>query len=474
MSIYKKTKKINKDLLQKNRAWLITTDIVDQLNFDEIPIGSALVDTNNGDIYYKLEKYETWILKEKNQNSTICIMKNQLIIEEFLTIKSIDEKNKTFIYTMSNEQQRYGYLTKEGYCIFNLYDNSYIGTVADIKILVDGVLQYSYNDFLHYPNEEIIYDDESICFYLSQKLVQGQRLNVIITISNRIGNPEPRVFIDKKEPDVAQKGDLWINYNGDIDKSIEFNKLPEGIGVFWDDIKNKPTTLEQYGIKDAKNKNDDIYLKDILEFPEVPKYNMSLKVILAKGGNAGSVKGLIPGQSANSLLQLDSKGELPENIINQIKKEMKKFVETLSMPIQKNIIISWYGSSDNVPEGWHICDGTKGTPDLRDKFIIGVGNKFKEKETGGSFLAPSLNEDYIFKHKHNFSYENTTSVVGKSTKKRIVFQDVDKLADYYTDIYLKDTSSELESIDTEFTPENYQRINVTNPYVALFRIMKIN
>lgn len=471
--MYKNTKKINKDLLQRERAWLLTTDIVNQLNFYEIPTGSMLINTKTGDIYYKLENYKTWIPKEKNQNSTICIMKNQLIIEEFLTVKSIDEKNKTFIYTVSNGQQRYGYLTQEGYCIFNLYDNAYIGTVADIKILLDGVLQCSYNDFLHYLKEEAVYDDESVCFFLSRKLVQGQHLNVIVTISNRIGNPEPRIFINKKEPDIAQKGDLWINYDGDIDQPIKSEKLPKGVEVFWDDVKNKPITLEQYGIIDAKNKDDDIYLKDILEFPEIPKYDISLKVIPAKGGNAGSVKGSIPGHSANNILQLDSQGSLPENIIEQIKNEMKKFVDSLNSSIQKNVIISWYGSSDNVPQGWHICDGTEGTPDLRDKFIISAGNKFKEKEIGGSFFAPPLDENHIFKHKHDFSYENTLSVTAKSTTKKIV-NTVDTLGDYYTGINLKDTGSKEKTINTEFAPKDYKQINVTNPYIALFRIMKIN
>ena len=30
----------------------------------------------------------------------------------------------------------------------------------------------------------------------------------------------------------------------------------------------------------------------------------------------------------------------------------------------------WSGTVSNIPEGWHICDGTEGTPDLTDRFII--------------------------------------------------------------------------------------------------------
>ena len=42
---------------------------------------------------------------------------------------------------------------------------------------------------------------------------------------------------------------------------------------------------------------------------------------------------------------------------------------------KKGIILAWYGDIRNIPEGWELCDGKKGTPDLRNRFIIGSGNK---------------------------------------------------------------------------------------------------
>lgn len=47
-------------------------------------------------------------------------------------------------------------------------------------------------------------------------------------------------------------------------------------------------------------------------------------------------------------------------------------------------IILWSGSTDTVPSGWHICDGTNGTPDLRDRFVVGAGNSYTVGATGGS------------------------------------------------------------------------------------------
>lgn len=51
--------------------------------------------------------------------------------------------------------------------------------------------------------------------------------------------------------------------------------------------------------------------------------------------------------------------------------------------LPKYSIIMWGGPVDQVPDGWHICDGTNGTPNLRDRFIVGAGNKYKLSDVGG-------------------------------------------------------------------------------------------
>lgn len=51
---------------------------------------------------------------------------------------------------------------------------------------------------------------------------------------------------------------------------------------------------------------------------------------------------------------------------------------------QTNMVVMWAGSSGSVPAGWHLCDGTSGTPDLRDRFIVGAGVTYTLGQTGGS------------------------------------------------------------------------------------------
>lgn len=47
-------------------------------------------------------------------------------------------------------------------------------------------------------------------------------------------------------------------------------------------------------------------------------------------------------------------------------------------------IIMWYGAIVDVPTGWAICDGTNGTPDLRNRFVVGAGSTYSVGGSGGS------------------------------------------------------------------------------------------
>lgn len=47
-------------------------------------------------------------------------------------------------------------------------------------------------------------------------------------------------------------------------------------------------------------------------------------------------------------------------------------------------IMLWSGSLTTVPTGWQLCDGTNGTPDLRDRFVMGASGTTAPGSTGGT------------------------------------------------------------------------------------------
>ena len=52
-------------------------------------------------------------------------------------------------------------------------------------------------------------------------------------------------------------------------------------------------------------------------------------------------------------------------------------------PVPSGAIIMWSGSIGSIPAGYYICDGNNGTPDLRDRFVVGAGNTYAVGNTGG-------------------------------------------------------------------------------------------
>lgn len=68
-------------------------------------------------------------------------------------------------------------------------------------------------------------------------------------------------------------------------------------------------------------------------------------------------------------------------------------------PIPKNGIVMWSGDATTIPTGWQLCDGTNGTPDLRDRFVRGSQ---APGATGGS-NAVLLSAGSMPEHGHTFT-----------------------------------------------------------------------
>jgi hypothetical protein len=70
-------------------------------------------------------------------------------------------------------------------------------------------------------------------------------------------------------------------------------------------------------------------------------------------------------------------------------------------------IILWSGSVASIPSGWALCNGSNGTPDLRNRFVVGAGSTYAVAATGGSADA------IVVSHTHTFS--GTTNTTGSHT-----------------------------------------------------------
>ncbi len=50
----------------------------------------------------------------------------------------------------------------------------------------------------------------------------------------------------------------------------------------------------------------------------------------------------------------------------------------------QHIIMMWFKPIAEIPNGWGLCDGTQGLPDLREKFIKGTAAGVDPGGTGGA------------------------------------------------------------------------------------------
>ncbi len=74
-----------------------------------------------------------------------------------------------------------------------------------------------------------------------------------------------------------------------------------------------------------------------------------------------------------------------------------KLMEAGNALIPRGMIMMWWGSVTTVPAGWLLCNGQNGTPDLRDRFVMGAGGNASVNQRGGS---------------SNFAGSGTTSSAG--------------------------------------------------------------
>jgi hypothetical protein len=66
----------------------------------------------------------------------------------------------------------------------------------------------------------------------------------------------------------------------------------------------------------------------------------------------------------------------------------------LANGIPSGAIVMWSGSIASIPSGWLLCNGASGTPDLRDRFVVGAGSTYAVAATGGSANATLVQHNH--------------------------------------------------------------------------------
>lgn len=117
---------------------------------------------------------------------------------------------------------------------------------------------------------------------------------------------------------------------------------------------------------------------------------------------------------------------------------------TTNLGFTSGMIMLWSGSIASIPSGWVLCNGSNGTPDLRDRFVMGAGSTYSVGGTGG---AATVNLQ------HNHSGFTGASVTGSTGG---------------TVLVNTNATEHRHSISNDLSTAQ----SVLNPYYALAFIMK--
>jgi microcystin-dependent protein len=154
-----------------------------------------------------------------------------------------------------------------------------------------------------------------------------------------------------------------------------------------------------------------------------------------------------------------------------------KLQESGNFLIPSGVVVMWSGSTSNIPAGWHLCDGSSGTPDLRDKFIVGAGNSYSTGLTGGA-ASKALSVAEMPAHTHT----GTTGTESATHTHLMNFRDTGNATGGGSGHVPEMTGNTL-STNTEsaththsFTTDSSgsgQAFSILPPYYALCFIMKL-
>lgn len=304
MPIGRGVRKVNENVLTDGRAIIITEQDINKYKWEDIPVGSKLIDTEKGLEYVKLEGETSWIPSKIKNDGTLCITKDSIIISEIFTIFNPDEGNGKFSYKNSNGEIRHMPKTEDGY-MFELEEGTYQQHRNHLDVIVDdclfrnavsgGIIEVGYNRF-------ILTDDE---------LVAGQEITARYIKIFRIGNPYPRFFMMSTYPEESEIGDLWL----DMDATLaDVDYLGEGQGELevsrrlpWNRIDSVPTTLDGYGLYNE--------VKDMIENYRVPYSMIKDAPTWPKYVDAYTVRGHNIGIGAGDIFVIPNDGKIPMNLL---------------------------------------------------------------------------------------------------------------------------------------------------------------
>lgn len=136
-------------------------------------------------------------------------------------------------------------------------------------------------------------------------------------------------------------------------------------------------------------------------------------------------------------------------------------------------IAIWSGELGNVPSNWAICDGSNGTPDLRQRIAVCWDGARPIGQEGGSFVHSVSSASLMHNHVHKF--HNIVGVYSNNGG----YEAYKKFGQWKgKEIFPTDTGGQMycfkeDSSETGTANQAMIQFNVITPYVCKYYIMRL-
>lgn len=191
----------------------------------------------------------------------------------------------------------------------------------------------------------------------------------------------------------------------------------------------------------------------------------------ATGNHEGTFAGDVNVQGHELLLDADQ-------IATDAIAGLEDYVKTYGFP--SNAVVMWSGAVGDIPDGWFLCNGLNGTPDLRNRFIVGAGDEYDPDDSGGAAdVTPTISVDAGGAHTHPVTGVAATASTDVSLDITVIRPEYEQnQVDVVGDVSLDDpghdhsVSGTAESAGSHTHTAGSTEIDNRPPYYALCFIMK--
>jgi len=144
----------------------------------------------------------------------------------------------------------------------------------------------------------------------------------------------------------------------------------------------------------------------------------------------------------------------------------------MSLPI--GAIILWKRPAAEIPLGWQVCNGTNGTPDLRDYFVYGASADGEVGTTGNGVHSHTLpaNTSSDGGHSHPMTIGVADTSQNITDGKDAGGSGVNRAADGHGHSGISGTSGS-DSNHSHTAGGSTSSTTVTPPYIKLYYIMRV-